>query len=192
MSGKQRMTRERWIATAFELLLLEGPKVIRVDRLCTELTLTKGSFYWHFKDLAALKSAMVSHWRQVTRSELISSATADGQSPRDLVLKLFEAASLRQPGDHAATMASIAIRHWAGADPAVRRDLADADNERLAFLTTQIRAAGWSGAEARSRASFLNAALIGLEQLAGEPAQTPTNLSGVIDAMLAPKAGSQA
>lgn len=186
------MTRERWIATAFKLLLLEGPEVIRVDRLCTELKVTKGSFYWHFKDLDALKSAMVSHWRQVTRSELISSATAHGQSPRDLVLMLFETASLREPGDHAATAASIAIRHWAGADPAVRRDLADADNERLAFLTTQIRAAGWSGAEARSRASFLNAALIGLEQLAGEPAQTPTNLSGVIDAMLAPKAGSQA
>jgi hypothetical protein len=60
----------------------------------------------------------------------------------------------------------------------------DADNERLAFLTTQMRAAGLTGAEARSRAAFVYAALIGMEQLAGEPALTPSNMAGIIDAAL--------
>lgn len=186
MSSRQRLTRDHWIATAFEFLLLEGPKAIRVDRLCQELGVTKGSFYWHFKDLAALKSAMLGHGRQVTRRDLIASATANKQSPRESVLQMFEAALARRTGDDAAAAASIAMRHWASADPAIRRDLADADNERLAFLTTQVRATGWTGAEARSRASFLYATLIGLQQLAIEPAQTPTNLAEIIDAILTP------
>ncbi|MEQ8826695.1 MAG: hypothetical protein RIC82_02820, partial [Parvibaculum sp.] len=51
-------------------------------------------------------------------------------------------------------------------------------------LTTQIRAAGITGGAARSRAPILYAALIGMEQLAGEPALTPADMEGVIDAIL--------
>jgi AcrR family transcriptional regulator len=192
MSGKQRLTREHWIKAAFQALLLDGPKAIRVDRLCSSLGVTKGSFYWHFEDLAALKNAMVSHWRLVARGDLIASATTDELTPRDLVIRLFEAAASRQPGDHSAAGASIALRHWAGADKSIQRELADADGERLAFLTTQVRAAGLTGAEARSRASFLYAALIGLEQLAGEPALTPVNIPGFIDAVFTNQAKPEA
>jgi AcrR family transcriptional regulator len=184
MASKQSLTPDDWIRTAFRLLSDAGPKAIRVDLMCQALGVTKGSFYWHFADLGALKAAMIERWRLAAARDLIVSATETELTPRDLIIGLFEEVRKRQA--KGGELAETTLRQWAGTDPAVRKLVRDADNERLAFLTTQMRAAGLTGAEARSRAAFVYAALIGMEQLAGEPALTPSNMAGIIDAALTP------
>lgn len=184
MAPKQSLTPDDWIKTAFRLLADAGPRAIRVDLMCKALGVTKGSFYWHFDDLAALKAAMIERWRQAAARDLIASATQTELAPRDLIIGLFEEVRKRQA--KGGELAETALRQWAGADPAVLKLVREADNERLAFLTTQMRAAGLTGGEARSRAAFVYAALIGMEQLAGEPALTPSNMAGIIDAALTP------
>lgn len=185
MTRHQRLAPQDWIKAAFRLLTADGPMAIRVDRLCRELNVTKGSFYWHFKDLSALRAAMVSHWQQVATHDLITSLTAAELPPRALIIRLIEEVLDVPARDYGGAMAETAIRHWASGDEQVQAVVRDADAERLAFLTLQLRAAGLAGPEARSRASFLYAALIGMEQLAAEPALTPTNIAGFVDAVLA-------
>jgi AcrR family transcriptional regulator len=182
MNTRQTLTRAHWIDKAFDLLARQGAKAVRVDLLCKALGVTKGSFYWHFDDLAALKAAMIAQWRRAAARDLIETATETRLSPRELIVSLFK--DVQQRHANGGSLAETALRQWSSADPVVQKLVRDADNERLAFLTTQIRAAGITGGAARSRAAFLYAALIGMEQLAGEPALTPADMEGVIDAIL--------
>lgn len=186
MSTKQTLTPEDWINAAFRLLTSSGPKAIRVDFLCRELGVTKGSFYWHFTDLAGLQAAMVAHWRRVATSDVIASMTSSELTPRDLFIRFIENILHAPAGDYGGRMTEVAIRHWAAGDDAVQAVVRDADNERLAFLTLQMRGAGLTGPEARSRATLIYATLVGLKQLSGEPALPRMDIPGFVDAMLSP------
>ncbi|MDZ7600402.1 MAG: TetR/AcrR family transcriptional regulator [Hoeflea sp.] len=180
------LTRTDWIKAGFRLLGQSGPKAVRVDVLCRELGVTKGSFYWHFTDLAALRAAMAAQWRRDATGDVIAAMTSSELTPRDLLIRLFEHVLSRPERDQGGSVTEAAMRQWAGGDTAVEAGVRTADAERLAFLTLHLRGAGLSGPEARSRAAFLSATLIGLEQLAGEPALPRLDVAGFIDAMLTP------
>ncbi|WP_417414895.1 TetR/AcrR family transcriptional regulator [Hoeflea sp.] len=186
MSTKQTLTPEDWIKAAFKLLTSAGPKAIRVDFLCKELGVTKGSFYWHFADLAALRAAMVEHWRRITTSDVIASMVSPELTPRDLFIRFIEDILHVPTRDYGGPMTEVAVRHWAAGDEAVQNVVRDADTERLAFLTLQMRGSGLTGPEARSRATLIYATLVGLKQLTGEPALPRMDIPGFVDAMLRP------
>ena len=55
---KLRLGPEDWVMAGFRALAADGPQAVRAETLARGLGATKGSFYWHFKDLAALHQAM--------------------------------------------------------------------------------------------------------------------------------------
>jgi AcrR family transcriptional regulator len=50
-TGAGRLSTQDWTTRALELLVDEGVGAVKVARMCRELGVTKGSFYWHFDDL---------------------------------------------------------------------------------------------------------------------------------------------
>ena len=48
-SKKMRLSRESWLQQALEILA-EDPQHLRVDEVARRLGVSKGSFYWHFKN----------------------------------------------------------------------------------------------------------------------------------------------
>lgn len=60
-SGR-RLTADDWIDAGFAVLADSGPNALRIDALCERLGVTKGSFYWHFTDMPAYRSALVKAW----------------------------------------------------------------------------------------------------------------------------------
>ncbi|MFN3661424.1 TetR family transcriptional regulator [Yoonia sp.] len=42
---------EDWLMAGFRALASHGPSALRAAALARDLGTTKGSFYWHFKDL---------------------------------------------------------------------------------------------------------------------------------------------
>ena len=62
---RHRMARRRkeWLRTARLALLRGGPDEVRVERLARDLRVTKGSFYWHFKDREELLAKL---WENFT------------------------------------------------------------------------------------------------------------------------------
>ncbi len=72
--------RETWVRAAMQTLADAGLDGVKVETLARELGVTKGSFYWHFKDRRALLDAMLESWRD-GRIEDIRSRTraAPGQ-----------------------------------------------------------------------------------------------------------------
>ena len=58
----RRLSAHDWIDAGFAVLADSGPNGLRVDALCDRLNVTKGSFYWHFTDMPAYRSALVEAW----------------------------------------------------------------------------------------------------------------------------------
>ena len=130
MASKDTLTRQDWIHAAFRLLAQSGPKTVRVDYLCRELGVTKGSFYWHFTDLAALRAAMAAQWQRDATGDVVAAMTSPDLSPRELFIRLFEQRA------RAASHATQAARNEA-ADAAIGRaadggqaGVRDADTDR--------------------------------------------------------------
>jgi hypothetical protein len=86
---KQSLTPDDWIKAAFRLLTMPDPRRYGWIIMCKALGVTKGSFYWHFADLGALKAAMIERWRLASARDLIASATPE-LSPRDLIIGFIE------------------------------------------------------------------------------------------------------
>src|SRR5690348_17786797 len=74
-----------WVDEAFEVLSDKGVDDVGIESLAKRLGVTKGSFYWHFKDRAALLTAVLRRWQQ-RRSE---EHTSELQSPVHLVCRLL-------------------------------------------------------------------------------------------------------
>lgn len=62
-----RLSVEDWIQAGYTLLAEEGIKALKLDRLCARVGATKGSFYWHFTDMANYRAALIAAWGRPPR-----------------------------------------------------------------------------------------------------------------------------
>ena len=61
--GRTQLDREAWIKASLAILAEKGLDGIRVEVLAKRLKVTKGSFYWHFKDRRDLLDAVLKTWK---------------------------------------------------------------------------------------------------------------------------------
>jgi len=153
----ERIGRDEWIREALALLLREGIAGVRVEPLAVRLNVTKGSFYWHFKDRAALHQAMLDQWRAIATREIIERVERHGGSAREKLRRLIALAT----GGKAPGRLETAMRGWARQDAAVAEAVAAADGERIAYVSGLLRALGIKPGVADLRARILYLALIG-------------------------------
>ena len=125
-----RTPRERWIEQGLRVLASGGPDAIRIEPLAAALGVTKGGFYWHFRDRRDLLDAMLDRWEQTHVDRAIEVADHGGGSGRARLRRLFNAAGeLDQILD-----VEMAVRDWARRDAAVVARVARVDERRLAYL----------------------------------------------------------
>ena len=155
--GDQRIGPQDWVRAGLVLLAREGIDGVRVEPLAEHLGVTKGSFYWHFKDRAALHAAMLSAWRQTATRTIIETVETE---QRDAHARLSRLIELGTSNGKAARL-ETALRAWAQHDPSAGKALASVDTERLEYVASLLREAGLDRATAATRAKILYFALIG-------------------------------
>jgi AcrR family transcriptional regulator len=146
---------EHWIAAATEVLVDEGIDHVKVDLLATKLNVTRGSFYWHFRDRQDLLRRVLQSWSEATTRQLTKRLeTAHTDDP---LQQLRDVISLPFRGRAAARAARIelAIRAWARRDAMARQAVDDGDAARLAYHEQIFRALGFDDHEAAMRAFVL-------------------------------------
>src|SRR5688572_29530985 len=89
-AGRRRLRRDDWIRGAIAQLQRGGIDAVRVAALAPRLGVTRGSFYWHFADRAALLEALLEDWEAET-PQLIAAAS-EAPAPRERLLRFFSAA----------------------------------------------------------------------------------------------------
>ena len=51
-----RLTKSDWIDHGLRTLANDGPNALKVGPMATTLKVSRGSFYWHFRDIADFRS----------------------------------------------------------------------------------------------------------------------------------------
>jgi len=153
-ASRAPLTPETWIDAATEVLVDQGIDHVRVDVLATQLGVTRGSFYWHFRDREDLLRRVLQAWSERTTASLTARLESARDDPRE---QLRDVASLPFRGRAAAKAARIelAIRAWARRDEMARAAVDAADASRIAYHEQIFSALGFAADEARGRAFLL-------------------------------------
>lgn len=152
-------SKESWIKAGLEALSEEGPAGLRVDRLCSRLGVTTGSFYHHFKNIVDYKTNLLEHWEKEATIEIIDQAARHSEG--DAKAQLLELRSLTAdiPRDH-----EVAMRAWALYDPLARRFQERIDSRRVEALE-ELYSRFYPEDEARVRALLICCVFIGSRQI---------------------------
>lgn len=151
-----RLTVDDWTERALALVMDEGVGAIKINRLCRELGVTKGSFYWHFADLDALLAAIAERWASETRVILSSLSELEGLPP----LERIRAMALRLI-DNRSWSIERALREWAKNDAVVAAVIVESDQYVFELVQAALLELGHSAQDARLRAGLLVYAGIG-------------------------------
>jgi AcrR family transcriptional regulator len=151
----KRLGRQEWIGASLKAMASGGADAVRVERLADSLDVTKGSFYWHFKDRGELLAATLAAWQALATQDIIAHVEARGGTAAERLHTLF-AGVLQSSG-----RLDLAIRSWADQDAGARAAVAEVDAARLGYLAQLFGELGFSQPHSRARAHLVYHALIG-------------------------------
>jgi AcrR family transcriptional regulator len=171
----QRLTKSDWIDHGLRTLRNEGANALKVGPMATKLNLSRGSFYWHFKDIADFRTQLLQTWQARTTDQVIAELEVrKGQSDRlrHLMRRGFGVNKLDR-----------AVRSWATEDKDIAKVVAANDARRVAYIEGMLVAAGVPHGRALVRANFLYWAYLG-QSFVMDPAHAtiaPSDMDDISD-----------
>jgi AcrR family transcriptional regulator len=154
------LDRDAWIKGAIAILAEHGPERLRVEVLAKRLGVTKGSFYWHFKDRRDLQDAVLEFWKDGRIRDIRKQTQAEPGGEAAALLHTIEVyASAR---NRKGIAIEAAVRDWARRDPQAVAVVEEVDAERLACACRLFLACGMSNEEAEARSLLLYAYVFGV------------------------------
>jgi AcrR family transcriptional regulator len=150
-----RLTADDWINAGLKALARTGFAALKADLLATELGVSRGSFYWHFADIAAFHQAVLTRWRDIAALAII-------EDIERTVARKERLAVLLRRAFLADTSLEIAVRAWGASAPHVQAILAAVDQDRIGYIETLLVDTGLAPAAAHWRALILYSAYLGL------------------------------
>jgi AcrR family transcriptional regulator len=154
-------TAQDWLRAAGKRLASAGSEAMAVEALARDIGVTKGSFYWHFRDRPALLEALLDDWEARATAPLLGRLKRMGGEPRDRLWALMATVA----GEGAGSL-DPAMRAWSQTDPGARTAVGRVDAARLAHIAGEFRALGFPAAAAWTRARLFYLHLLGEHALA--------------------------
>jgi AcrR family transcriptional regulator len=132
-----------------------GVETVRVEPLAKLMNVTKGSFYWHFKNREDLLDSLLQEWIDLQTDGIIEQVEAAGGDAGRKLLNLFQLA-IQDDGQ-----VENAIRAWANNDQKVADILVQVDQRRLDYTRDLFLQVGFTPFEAMVRARLAYYSLVG-------------------------------
>ncbi|NIJ37716.1 AcrR family transcriptional regulator [Sphingopyxis panaciterrae] len=141
-----------WIEAALDVLSEHGIDRVSVEPIAKRLGVTKGSFYWHFKDRDDFLEAILGHWRRRATLQIIERIERADESPRERFIRLMRLPFRGSSRSRRGAEIELSIRLWGRSDPRARAALTEVDQLRLSYIRQLLVAAGVSEVDAPARA----------------------------------------
>ena len=162
------LTPQDWAKAALDAIAEGGVSAVAVEALAPRVGASKGSFYWHFDDRAAVLEEALTVWE----SSLTDAVIEELQRVADPLERLRRLLLLAFGGRIAGRLATALTTQ-----PATERMaevLRRVTDRRLAFLTDAFVELGFALPDARTRALITYNAYLGFFALAqGHPSAVP-------------------
>jgi AcrR family transcriptional regulator len=162
---KTRLGRDDWVLAGLRALVQGGVSAVKVEPLARELLATKGSFYWHFKDIAELHQVMLEFWEALATTAITAAVRNSGLNGYDQLMLLADLVSVRPGEVYGGIAVEPALREWGRVDPRARAVVERVDRQRIEDTAGFLRAAGLPEEHLVPSAQLIYAAVIGFEGL---------------------------
>ena len=149
-TSKARLSREEWLSRALEALAKEGGGVLTIDALARRLGVSRGSFYWHFKDRNDFVRQLVDYRSVVFTQGVAQQSGAQAGNAETRLLNLMEQIVIDKLSRY-----DMAIRAWAAHDQVAARSVKKVDEFRLAYVRSLFEEMGFEGRELEMRTRTL-------------------------------------
>jgi len=150
-----------WTDAGLSVLAESGVYAVRVEPLARLLAVTKGSFYWHFKDRADLLASILVSWRREATLKIIERIERSQRAPLEKLRQLLDLPVLGKNSAHGASL-ELSIRLWAKSDASAAEAIVEIDQQRLTHIAGLLKAAGVQDeVEAEARAFLYYAYMLG-------------------------------
>jgi AcrR family transcriptional regulator len=155
-----RLSATDWEHGALDMIAELGVAGLAIEALARRLGVTKGSFYWHFRNRGALLSAALQRWESDDSRELERHLGAADGNPRERLGTLFRWVSGEMQPHRIYAALLQALDH-----PLVKPMMMRVSQRRMDLLQLAFRQAGLVAEDARHRARLTYAAYVGFLQL---------------------------
>ena len=146
-----------WIGAALDFLVREGIDAVQITRLSKALSVSRGSFYWHFSDRQNLLESMLEEWR-AANLPVIERELSAAPSLSEGVLAFF---AIWETSDQFSAELDHAVRDWAKLNDDVLELVRREDAQRITAIGEMFIRFGFVRDEAMVRARVLYFAQVG-------------------------------
>ncbi|HEY9455513.1 MAG TPA: TetR/AcrR family transcriptional regulator [Bradyrhizobium sp.] len=153
-STNDQLSARDWLDQGLKTLAKDGFTALKAEPLAKAMGVSRGSFYWHFADIAAYHAAILTRWHEVAAEQIIANVEAASKDENPLALLLRRVFGERLTLERA-------VRTWGSVDPAARAAVQAIDRRRLSYVEGLLAQAGLSAELARARAQILYWAFLG-------------------------------
>jgi AcrR family transcriptional regulator len=154
----KKVSKQEWLNNGLTILSENGEDALRIEILCRELEVTKGSFYHHFLNMEEYIKELMEQWKWENTTSVILEAQKqkDFQAKADLLHALVTSKDQEL---------EVRIRGWSVRNKNVENVLKTVDETRVGFLTEMYREKGIAEKESRDLARIEYAALVGAQYM---------------------------
>lgn len=166
---KEQLSRDAWLDAASHAIAEGGFDNVRVLLLAKKLGVTRGSFYWHFKDHQDLIVSFLQRWRDRRLRDLESWKPRGGDVQTELrrIMHML----LTETGRHVWRMrVELAVRDLARRDSLAAQVVAEVDRARVAQNAAVLEMIAEDPSGAEDLALLLYVATMGAQLVMTGPA----------------------
>jgi len=166
------MTRKRkrdWFIASIHILDELGSSGLTIDALTTELRVTKGSFYHHFKNYAHFKVGLLTFFEEEGTLDIITQ-TEEVENPKEKLRRLMDI-TVREVERYPPKV-EVAMRTWALQDSQVRNLMERVDKRRIEYVQSLCHEIVANNKQARLMAEVMYTILVGSEHTLPPLSQT--------------------
>jgi AcrR family transcriptional regulator len=141
-----RLSRSDWLQRSLDILAEEGEGKLRIDALTRKLGVTKGSFYWHFKNRSDFVQNLVEFWA-IQFTENVGEKIASVETgPEDRLLALMLLITEQDLSRY-----TVAVMDWGQHEPLALKRIHEVMDFQMNFVRSLFREMGFTGDELEMR-----------------------------------------
>ena len=168
-----RLTKDDWLTHGLRTLAKDGAHALKVGPMAGKLKVSRGSFYWHFRDIGDFRAQLLRAWQERSTDQVIRDLDARQGEPDRLKHLMKRAFATKRTLDRA-------IRSWAAEDAGVAKVVASVDARRIAYIAKMLVVSGVDSQRALRRAAFLYWAYLG-QAIVMDPRHSSITASAIED-----------
>lgn len=159
-----RLSKDIWLSHTLVKIGEVGIANIKIESLARDLQVTKGSFYWHFKDRDSLLSETLSYWYNSATKAIGRVGKRDFDDPLNRLEYFYTLALNRRP-DVPGGPIERALHEWGRVSEIAAETIRRVDQDRISLIAEAYVEMGKSENQARQIARMALASIVGLNIL---------------------------